>query len=192
MVRQDVIEDMLEHALREAGVAVHWRHDISALQPAADHVTATVDRLEKESRGYVVAHTEWVVGRRWDLQTPFVLGADGYNSRVRRTLNIEYPEVAPAQYYAVFEFETDAKLGDEVTLGMRPHHLTIGGARDMTGRVALVERLGNETLAAIVLGSGQQIIAALPGDIDVAAGQELHLATQLDRASLFLADGVAA
>ena len=86
----------------------------------------------------------------------------------------------------------DAKLGDEVTVGLRPHHLTIGGAKDMTGRVALVERLGNDTLAAIVLGSGQQIIAALPGDIDVAAGQELHLATQLDRASLFLADGVAA
>ena len=85
-----------------------------------------------------------------------------------------------------------AQVGDEVTVGMRPHHLTIGGARDMTGRVALVERLGNETLAAIVLGSGQQIIAALPGDIDVATGQELHLATQLDRASLFLADGVAA
>ncbi|WP_321472131.1 NAD(P)/FAD-dependent oxidoreductase [uncultured Paludibaculum sp.] len=120
VVRQDVIEDMLEHALREAGVAVHWRHDISALQPAADHVTATVDRLEKESRGYVVAHTEWVVGRRWDLQTPFVLGADGYNSRVRRTLNIEYPEVAPAQYYAVFEFETDAKLGDEAHIVFGP------------------------------------------------------------------------
>lgn len=113
VVRQDVIEDMLEHALREAGVAVHWRHDVSALRPAADAVTATVDRLEKESRGYVVAHTEWVVGRRSEMRVPFVIGADGYNSRVRRTLNIEYPEVAPAQYYAVFEFETDAKLGDE-------------------------------------------------------------------------------
>lgn len=120
VVRQDVIEDMLEHALREAGVAVHWRHDISALRPAADHVTATLDRLEKESRGYVVAHTEWVVARRWDIQTPFVLGADGYNSRVRRTLSIEYPEVAPAQYYAVFEFETDAKLGDEAHIVFGP------------------------------------------------------------------------
>ena len=85
-----------------------------------------------------------------------------------------------------------AKVGDEVTIGMRPHHLTVGGAQDITGRVVLVERLGNETLAAIVLGSGQQIIAALPGDIEVAAGQKLHLATQADRASLFLANGLAA
>ncbi|MBN9663957.1 MAG: FAD-dependent monooxygenase [Acidobacteria bacterium] len=120
VVRQDVIEDMLEHALREAGVAVHWRHDISALRPGADHVTATIDRLERESRGYVVAHNEWVVGRRWDIQAPFVIGADGYNSRVRRTLNIEYPEVAPAQYYAVFEFETDARLGDEARVVFGP------------------------------------------------------------------------
>ena len=85
-----------------------------------------------------------------------------------------------------------AKVGDEVTIGMRPHHLTLGGAQNMTGRVVLVERLGNETLTAIALGSGQQIIAALPGDIDVAAGQQLHLATQAERASLFLANGVAA
>nr|WP_295888409.1 sn-glycerol-3-phosphate ABC transporter ATP-binding protein UgpC [uncultured Devosia sp.] len=85
-----------------------------------------------------------------------------------------------------------ASVGDEVTVGMRPHHLTQGGARDMTGHVALVERLGNETLTAIILGSGQQIIAALPGDVEVTAGQELHLATQAERASLFLADGTAA
>ena len=85
-----------------------------------------------------------------------------------------------------------AKIGDEVTIGMRPHHLTLDGAHNMAGRVVLVERLGNETLTAIVLGSGQQIITALPGDIDVVAGQELHLATQADRASLFLATGLAA
>ena len=84
-----------------------------------------------------------------------------------------------------------AKVGDEVTVGMRPHHLTLGGAQDITGRVVLVERLGNETLAAIMLASGQQIIVALSGDVDVAVGQELHLATQAERASLFLADGLA-
>jgi multiple sugar transport system ATP-binding protein len=85
-----------------------------------------------------------------------------------------------------------ATVGDEVTVGMRPHHLTLDGAQNMTGRVALVERLGNETLTAIVMGSGQQIIAALPGDVDVSVGQELHLATQADSASLFLANGLAA
>ncbi|WP_137150118.1 sn-glycerol-3-phosphate ABC transporter ATP-binding protein UgpC [Devosia sp. FKR38] len=85
-----------------------------------------------------------------------------------------------------------AAVGDAVTVGMRPHHLTLGGAQDITGRVVLVERLGNETLTAIVLASGQQIIVALPGDIEVMAGQQLHLATQAERACLFLANGLAA
>jgi multiple sugar transport system ATP-binding protein len=85
-----------------------------------------------------------------------------------------------------------ASAGDEVTVGLRPHHLSLGAERDISGRIALVERLGNETLAAIILASGRQIIAALPGDIDVVAGQEMHLALQADKASLFLANGLAA
>jgi multiple sugar transport system ATP-binding protein len=57
--------------------------------------------------------------------------------------------------------------------------------------VRLVERLGNETLAAVVLASGQQIIAALPGDVDVGIGENLSLAPQPEKASLFLATGAA-
>jgi multiple sugar transport system ATP-binding protein len=85
-----------------------------------------------------------------------------------------------------------AAVGDEVTIGLRPHHLTLGGRPDIMGRVSLVERLGNETIAAVELGSGQQIIAALPGDVTVSVGDALHLQTQAGHASLFLADGVAA
>ncbi len=85
-----------------------------------------------------------------------------------------------------------AAVGDEVTIGLRPHHLTLGGRPDLKGRISLVERLGNETIAAVELGSGQQIIAALPGDVTVSVGDALHLQTQADHASLFLANGVAA
>ena len=85
-----------------------------------------------------------------------------------------------------------ASAGDEVTVGLRPHHLGTTGDHRIGGKVVLVERLGNETLAAVALASGQQIIAALPGDVEVAAGTNLSLATQADRASLFLSSGVAA
>jgi multiple sugar transport system ATP-binding protein len=81
--------------------------------------------------------------------------------------------------------------GDEVTIGFRPHHLgTIGDYR-IGGKVKLIERLGHETLAAMVLASGQQIIAALPGDVDVSVGDDLSLASMPDKASLFLASGAA-
>jgi multiple sugar transport system ATP-binding protein len=83
-------------------------------------------------------------------------------------------------------------VGDEVTVGLRPHHLGAEGDHRIGGKVVLVERLGSETMAAVVLASGQQIIAALPGDVDVAAGTDLSLATQAAKASLFLASGNAA
>ncbi|MBS3850190.1 sn-glycerol-3-phosphate ABC transporter ATP-binding protein UgpC [Devosia sp. J2-20] len=86
----------------------------------------------------------------------------------------------------------ELKLGDDVTVGLRPHHLGETGDHRIEGRIVLVERLGNETLAAMQLKSGQQIIAALPGDVAVAAGETLSLATQADKASLFLPSGDAA
>ena len=89
--------------------------------PGGGWVTADIDRFEKDSRGYAVAHTEWVVAGTESLTVPFVLGADGYNSRVRRALNINFEQAAPAQYCAVFEFDTDAQLNQEtrIVLGDR-------------------------------------------------------------------------
>lgn len=114
--RQGLFEDLLERALNELGVRVSWNHQVLRMTPADDHVTATVDRYEKESRGYVVAHSEWALAESTDLKVPFVLGADGYHSQVRRILNLDYPEVGPAQHYGVFEFKSDIDLGHEVRI----------------------------------------------------------------------------
>jgi 2-polyprenyl-6-methoxyphenol hydroxylase-like FAD-dependent oxidoreductase len=45
-----------------------------------------------------------------------VVGADGYNSRVRRALGYDFPEVGAAQYFAVFEFSTNADLKHEMSI----------------------------------------------------------------------------
>jgi 2-polyprenyl-6-methoxyphenol hydroxylase-like FAD-dependent oxidoreductase len=121
VVRQDMLERSFERALQDLGVRVSWRHGVSGLAPEQSHVGATIDKFEKESRGYVVARTEWMVAKSIDLEPQFVVGADGYNSQVRRALNLGYPEVGPAQYYAVFEFKSDADLNHEmrVVLGGR-------------------------------------------------------------------------
>jgi 2-polyprenyl-6-methoxyphenol hydroxylase-like FAD-dependent oxidoreductase len=114
VLRQDVLETLLEEALANYGVRVSWRHQVSEIDPQRDHVLAAVDKYERESRGYVVAHTEWVVSKTTRMEVPFVIGADGYKSKVRQALKIEFPEVGPAQYYAVFEFKSDADLGHEL------------------------------------------------------------------------------
>jgi 2-polyprenyl-6-methoxyphenol hydroxylase-like FAD-dependent oxidoreductase len=116
VVRQEVIEEQLEKALNELSVNVSWRHEVARIAPAADNVEVTVQKFERQSMGYAVAHTEWVVAKTTTQEVPYVVGADGYNSLVRRTLNLGFPEVGPAQYYAVFEFKTDASLQNELKL----------------------------------------------------------------------------
>lgn len=118
VVRQDTLENLLEEELEKLGVRVGWRHEAASVAQQQDHARVTVQKFEKESRGYIVAHTEWVVARTWELEPQFVVGADGYNSRVRRTLDADFPETAPAQYFAVFEFRTDADLQHTVRIAL--------------------------------------------------------------------------
>ena len=116
VLRQDVLEELLEKALAELGVKVSWRHEVARLTPGENSVEARINKFEKESRGYIVAHTEWVVSRSTDAEFAYVVGADGHNSLVRRTLGIDFAEVGDAAYYAVFEFASDADCRNEMRL----------------------------------------------------------------------------
>lgn len=119
VTRQDRLEELLEDALAHEGVRVGWRHEASRFHSHYDGVSVTVDEYEKETRGYIVAQSEWVVARSGQADVKYVIGADGYSSCVRRAAGLQFPQVGDPQYFAVFEFETDAALGDElrITLG---------------------------------------------------------------------------
>ena len=114
VTRQDHLESALEAALKAQGVEVKWRHEVSALTQGDEAVKVVLGRLEKESRGYIVAHTEWVIGKTFEVEAPFVVGADGYNSRVRRAMQVDFPEVGGAEYYAVFECQCAGDGGDQL------------------------------------------------------------------------------
>jgi 2-polyprenyl-6-methoxyphenol hydroxylase-like FAD-dependent oxidoreductase len=111
---QDVLEHRLEETLSQAGAQVHWNHEVSALQQNVNRVGVTVDQLNKDSVGYGVSHTEWVVANSRQYQVPLVLAADGHRSSIRRMLRIEFEEVGPPMHFAVFEFKTDFDLGPEM------------------------------------------------------------------------------
>jgi 2-polyprenyl-6-methoxyphenol hydroxylase-like FAD-dependent oxidoreductase len=113
---QDVLERLLEETLEQHGVKVQWNHAVSHFVPRGDQVAATVDKLVKESLGYAVAHTEWMIAKTTDLQVPWVIGADGHRSQIRRSLEIDFPETGEAQHFAVFEFKTDLDLQHELRL----------------------------------------------------------------------------
>jgi len=114
VLRQDRLERLLEDALRREGVKVMWNHRVSQLEQTHDAVRVTVDKLDKEYLGYPVAHSEWVVAKSREIEVPFLIGVDGHNSLVRRALGIEFREMGETEYFAVFEFETDFDLYNEM------------------------------------------------------------------------------
>lgn len=116
VLQQADLESHLEAALARAGVKVQWDHGVHQLRQDGDKVHVTLDKYSNDSVGYSLQHSEWVVAKTYDVDFPFVVGADGIRSTIRQRLEIGYPEVGPAVHFAVFEFETDAQLGDEMRL----------------------------------------------------------------------------
>ncbi|MFW5972552.1 MAG: FAD-dependent oxidoreductase [Bacteroidota bacterium] len=114
VMRQDILEELLEEALADTGVDVHWNHEVSMVEADDRRVVATIDRLDTESRGYGVAHVERVVTKSRETEVPFMVAADGLQSDLRTRLGIEFPEIAPPSTFAVFEFKSGQELGDEM------------------------------------------------------------------------------
>ncbi|WEK05300.1 MAG: sn-glycerol-3-phosphate ABC transporter ATP-binding protein UgpC [Candidatus Devosia phytovorans] len=83
------------------------------------------------------------------------------------------------------------KAGDSVTLGIRPHALTIPSTGSVVGKIQLVERLGNETNVNLALATGISWLAVLDGDHELTVGQTLPLAFDAKNAIIFDAEGKA-
>jgi 2-polyprenyl-6-methoxyphenol hydroxylase-like FAD-dependent oxidoreductase len=79
-------------------------------------VVACLEKLGKDSSGYAVARTEWVVDKAFESTAQFVVGADGHRSTVRRSLGIDFETVGPGQTFAVFEFTSDADVEHEMRI----------------------------------------------------------------------------
>ena len=104
-VPQDVLENVLEDRLARVKRKVKWNHRIARVDIEAECVLATVDKLGKDSVGYAIAGTEWVIEKEREFRVPFVLGADGHDSLIRRALKMGFEETGAADAYAVFEFD---------------------------------------------------------------------------------------
>ncbi|MFI5169194.1 MAG: FAD-dependent oxidoreductase, partial [Vicinamibacterales bacterium] len=112
---QSALESLLAERLAKRGVQVHWSHRLAGLDERVDTITARVDRLEKESHGYGVAHGSWAVAETLAIQAGFVIGADGHRSLVRRALETSFEDVGPSQAFAIFECEAPG-AGEELQL----------------------------------------------------------------------------
>jgi 2-polyprenyl-6-methoxyphenol hydroxylase-like FAD-dependent oxidoreductase len=120
---QDRLERALARRLQDKGVAVRWNRRLAGCEQRGRDgdpcVVSQVEELAKESVGYGVATSEWVVEERGRVVSSFVIGADGHRSSVRRLLGIDFEKVAAAdapaeEVYAVFEVESEPPAPHEV------------------------------------------------------------------------------
>lgn len=81
----------------------------------------------------------------------------------------------------------------ELTLGVRPESLRVAqdGAGDITGQIALVERLGDRTLVHVTLADGSNVVAEDEGKSTLAADGPVSLKVDGTATHLFDAAGLA-
>jgi len=120
ILRQSVLERAAEDALRQSKLKVLWAHRLQSLDADGATVGAEVAKLEQVAMGYPVARTEWVVARTETIRPAYVIGADGYDSAVRRMSGIEMDEHGPGEIFSIYEIEAAGELPAEVRVILDP------------------------------------------------------------------------
>ncbi len=125
VVRQSLLERTVERALSEKGVKVLWGHRLQALAVDGGHLRAEVAELDQVATGYPVARNEWVVVRSETVRPAYVIGADGYDSAVRRMADIDMAAHGGGQLFSVYEIEATGELPAEVRVVLDPDRTSV-------------------------------------------------------------------
>ena len=120
VLRQSLLERAAEDALRRKKLKVLWGHRLQSLDTEGASPRVEVATLEQVASGYPVARTEWVVARSETIRPAYVIGADGYNSAVRRLAGIEMEAHGAGQIFSVYEIEATGELPAEVRVILDP------------------------------------------------------------------------
>jgi 2-polyprenyl-6-methoxyphenol hydroxylase-like FAD-dependent oxidoreductase len=120
VVRQSLLERTTEEALRRKNIKVLWGHRLQGLAVEDATPRAEVATLDQVATGYPVARSEWVVARSETMRPAYVIGADGYDSAVRRMTGIEMADHGAAQVFSIYEIEATGELPDEARVIFDP------------------------------------------------------------------------
>jgi len=83
------------------------------------------------------------------------------------------------------------RVGETVTLGIRPDHVKVSSQGTLTGRIDLVEELGENHLLYVNVGKERHLTIREPGDAHHEAGQEIRLSFAGESCHLFRESGEA-
>jgi len=102
-IAQSVFEEVLMRALRNEDVDIRSPCEATTLTRSANSVQARVVRREFHALGAPAHDGEWEPVESSLIDAEFVIGADGYESRVRASLGLESLDVGPTETFAMFE-----------------------------------------------------------------------------------------
>ena len=120
LVRQSVLESIAAEALRAEKLKVLWGHRLQALNQDGGVLQAEVAKLDRVAAGYPIARSEWVVAQTKTVRPAYVIGADGYDSAVRRMAGIEMDTHGAAELFSVYEVEAAGELPSEARVILDP------------------------------------------------------------------------
>ncbi len=120
VVRQSLLERAAHEALRRGKLRVLWGHRLQALTVDGATLGAEVAKLDQVATGYPVARSEWLVVRSEMIRPAYVIGADGYDSAVRRMAGIEMDEQGAGQIFSIYEIEATGELPAEARVMIDP------------------------------------------------------------------------
>lgn len=103
-VPQRSLEEALLVALRAEGVGVRAPYQATTIQQDDGEVRVRTVRRELVTLGSPGHYSEWEPVESSTIRAEFVIGADGYDSRVRTALGIEMTELGSTEAFAMFEF----------------------------------------------------------------------------------------
>jgi multiple sugar transport system ATP-binding protein len=83
------------------------------------------------------------------------------------------------------------RAGETVTLGIRPDHIEVSPQGTLTGRIELVEELGENHLLYVDVGHGNRLTVRMPGDAHMEKGKEVTLTLSREACHLFRQSGEA-
>jgi 2-polyprenyl-6-methoxyphenol hydroxylase-like FAD-dependent oxidoreductase len=125
VIRQSLLERAAEEALRRQKLEVLWGHRLQSLTVDGATIRAEVATLDQVATGYPIARSEWVVVRSETVKPAYVIGADGYDSAVRRMSGIEMEEYGIGQIFSVYEIEAAGELPAEVRVIVDPDQTSV-------------------------------------------------------------------
>lgn len=79
-------------------------------------VPCAIDRLDLDPAACGSTSAAWVVGKSWERDVSFVIGADGHGSLVRRLLGVECERLGAPGIFATFEVVAPPEPADELRI----------------------------------------------------------------------------